>query len=332
MYRSEKIDWIDYRLLYETLDRTSLQTWMNTLPSQVEEAFQSSHHGDLPRWRKVLRQLPDMNVNSVGLDCATITIGGEQDCTPEQCHHLKNLLKQLSPWRKGPYKIFGIPIDSEWRSDIKWNRLTEHIQPLTDRLVLDVGCGNGYHCWRMLGEGAKLVIGIDPTRLNVIQFHAVQHFTGACPVSVLPLGIEDLPPALRAFDTVFSMGVLYHRRSPIDHLIELQDCLKPGGELILETLVIDGVSGQSLVPEGRYAKMRNVWFIPSCETLISWMKRCGFGDIRLIDVSQTTPEEQRSTEWMQFQSLSDFLDPDNPELTCEGLPAPKRAIFMANSP
>jgi tRNA (mo5U34)-methyltransferase len=99
----------------------------------------------------------------------------------------------------------------------------------------------------------------------------------------------------------------------------------------LETLIIDGCLGEALVPEGRYANMRNVWFIPSCQTLMSWMKRCGFENIRLVDVTVTSTEEQRSTDWMTFNSLKDFLGPDNPALTIEGLPAPKRAIVIANS-
>jgi tRNA (mo5U34)-methyltransferase len=125
--------------------------------------------------------------------------------------------------------------------------------------------------------------------------------------------------------------VLYHRRSPLDHLLDLKGCLRPGGELVLETLVIEGGAGQVLVPEDRYARMRNVWFIPSCPTLAGWLKRCGYRNVRLIDVAKTTPEEQRSTDWMRFQSLPDFLDPDHPELTVEGLPAPRRAIFLAES-
>ncbi|MEY3759875.1 MAG: tRNA 5-methoxyuridine(34)/uridine 5-oxyacetic acid(34) synthase CmoB, partial [Pseudomonadota bacterium] len=173
--------------------------------------------------------------------------------------------------------------------------------------------------------------GIDPLLLNVMQFQLVRKLYGEAPVYVLPLGIEDLPYGLKAFDTVFSMGVLYHRRSPIDHLMELRDCLNPGGELVLETLVIDGGLGDTLLPEGRYANMRNVWFLPSCDTLVSWMKRCGFKNIRVIDVTQTRVEEQRSTEWMQFHSLKNFLSAENPQLTCEGLPAPKRAIIIANN-
>ena len=143
--------------------------------------------------------------------------------------------------------MFGASIDTEWRSDWKWDRLKNHIEPLSGRKVLDIGCGSGYHCWRMRGAGAELVIGIDPTPLFIVQFFALQKYIQDHHVTVLPMGIEHLPEKLRFFDTVFSMGVLYHRRSPFDHLIELRDCLVSGGELILETLVIDGDEGQVLV-------------------------------------------------------------------------------------
>ena len=128
------------------------------------------------------------------------------------------------------------------------------------------------------------------------------------------------------------MGVLYHRKSPFDHLLELKETLKPGGQLILETLVIEGKVGEVLVPEGRYSKMGNVWFIPAPATLETWLKKTGFINITCIDISQTSTAEQRSTEWMRFQSLQDFLDPLDQNKTIEGYPAPKRAIFLANTP
>jgi tRNA (mo5U34)-methyltransferase len=184
----------------------------------------------------------------------------------------------------------------------------------------------------MLGAGAKRVIGIDPTLISVMQFHLIKKLYGEeAPIDVLPVGIEQLPYGMKAFDTVFSMGVLYHRRSPIDHLLELREALKTGGELVLETLVIEGGLGDTLLPEDRYAKMRNVWFLPSCETLLSWLKRCGFKNSRIVNVCKTSVEEQRTTEWMTFYSLTNFLDPQNPDLTCEGLPAPMRAIVIANA-
>lgn len=323
---------IDYQPLYERLRVAGAQRWADELPEQLQKAFDADAHGDLPRWLDILAQLPEMAPTRHDLRGDCITIGTAGDLEAKMRKRLQSLLTALHPWRKGPFDAFGIHIDSEWRSDMKWRRLQEHIAPLRNRLVLDVGSGNGYFGWRMLGASADMVLGIDPTLLSVVQFQAIRKLYGAAPLYVLPLGIEDVPYGLKVFDTVFSMGVLYHRRSPLDHLLELRECLVPRGELVLETLVIYGKLGEVLVPEDRYAKMRNVWFIPSCATLLSWLKRCGFKNIRLVNVSETTVEEQRSTEWMHFQSLADYLDPDNSQLTVEGLPAPTRAIVIAEAP
>jgi tRNA (mo5U34)-methyltransferase len=323
---------IDYQPLYNTLTDLKADAWIKLLPRQLAGVLDSVRHGNSAKWQFILNSLPEVTATHRLLDADSVQIGRPEDLPETDRMELERQLKAFHPWRKGPYNLFGIKIDTEWRSDWKWDRLKDHISPLNQRLVLDVGCGNGYHCWRMLGAGAKMVVGIDPLLLNVMQFQLIRSLYGEAQVYVLPIGIEELPRGLKAFDTVFSMGVLYHRRSPIDHLLELRDCLQPGGELILETLVIDGKSGEVLMPEGRYARMRNVWFLPSCETLMIWLKRCGFNNIRLIDVTATSVEEQRSTEWMHFHSLKDFLNPENPQLTCEGLPAPKRAIFIADNP
>ncbi len=319
-----------YQGAFNFLEQAGAQRWAESLPGQWSAAFSADRHGDWPRWREALAQLPDIRPEAVDLDRAAVTLSGQ--CQETQRQLIESVLRSLHPWRKGPFEIYGIRIETEWRSDLKWDRLASAIQTLDGRAVLDVGCGSGYHAWRMLGAGAKRVIGIDPTLLSVAQFLAIKQLAGDYPVDVLPVGIDDVPANLRLFDTVFSMGVLYHRRSPLDHLLELKGCLRQGGELVLETLVIEGGAGEVLLPEDRYARMRNVWFIPSCLTLEGWLKRCGFRHVRLVDVTQTTPVEQRSTDWMRFQSLPDFLDADNPALTVEGLPAPRRAIFLAESP
>lgn len=320
----------DYSAFLQTLRGSPLQKWLESLPQQLTQALQKERHGHYGQWQEILHNLPLVQDVAVDLQASAISAGTGNELAGGQRKTLEASLQSLHPWRKGPYDIHGIYIDSEWRSDWKWQRLCRHIASLQDRLVLDVGCGNGYHCWRMRGAGARQVIGIDPTLLNVVQFRAIQHFLGHKPeVTVLPLGIEDVPPNLRAFDTVFSMGVFYHRRSPFDHLLELRTCLRPGGQLVLETLVIEGDEGEVLVPVGRYAKMRNVWFIPTCSTLQTWLERCAYHDIRLLDVTPTSTEEQRRTEWMRFESLADFLNPADSRFTVENLPAPRRAIFTA---
>ena len=322
---------INYQPLYDTLLDLNADEWVALIPEAIEKAFKLSNNGNAAGWLDTLEQLSTNDARS-DLNAHQVKVGNKADIDEQSYERLEQQLQSFHPWRKGPYDVFGIEIDTEWRSDWKWDRLKQHIEPLDNRLVLDVGCGNGYHCWRMLGAGARMVVGVDPLLLNVIQFQVIRKLIGESPVYVLPMGLEQIPAVTKVFDTVFSMGVLYHRRSPIDHLLELKDCLRAGGELVLETLVIDGKEGEVLMPEGRYAKMRNVWFLPSCDTLISWMKRCGFKNCRVIDVASTSLDEQRSTEWMRFHSLKEFLDPENHQLTCEGLPAPKRAIILANAP
>lgn len=323
---------IDFSDLLTAMADGPLSEWSKILPEQFESAMTVERWGDLPAWQQVLENLPDITPSEINLKNG-VTIGHPNDCDDSTREQLKAVLMGLHPWRKGPYDLFGMHLNTEWRSDWKWDRVLPHLAPLEDRLILDVGCGNGYHCWRMLGEGANRVIGIDPSNKFVHQFYALKHYLQRAqkvlPVDVLPVGIEHLPPELRAFDTVFSMGVLYHRRSPMDHLRELKDCLRPDGQLVLETLVIEGELGEVLVPEGRYAKMRNVWFLPSVDTMLSWMRKCGLKNPRVVDICKTSVEEQRSTDWMRFESLPDFLDPNDDSLTAEGHPAPIRAVFLA---
>ncbi|MEW5755979.1 MAG: tRNA 5-methoxyuridine(34)/uridine 5-oxyacetic acid(34) synthase CmoB [Pseudomonadota bacterium] len=322
---------IDFSGLYRAIDATPLKPWCASLPPFFEQA-DFSRHGDLPRLMAVLEALPPVKSDHLDLGASIVTVGGEGECSAAQRQRIEAELKKLHPWRKGPFSIHGVYIDTEWRSDWKWDRVAPHITPLHGRRVLDVGCGSGYHCWRAAGDGARLVIGIEPTVLYNIQFHAVRHFMASPPeVFMIPARLEQLPELIPAFDTVFSMGVLYHRRSPFDHLFELKSCLVPGGELVLETLVIDGGRGEVLVPDDRYAKMGNVWFIPSPATLEVWLRKAGFKDIRLVDVGKTTTDEQRRTEWMTFESLSNFLYPGNTNMTIEGHPAPRRAIFVARN-
>jgi tRNA (mo5U34)-methyltransferase len=128
------------------------------------------------------------------------------------------------------------------------------------------------------------------------------------------------------------MGVLYHRRSPMAHLQTLRDCLRAGGQLVLETLVIEGDATRCLVPQGRYARMGNVWFLPSATMLLLWLSKLGWKNARLVDESVTSTEEQRATDWMTFHSLSNFLDPEDSTRTIEGYPAPRRAIVLAEAP
>lgn len=319
---------IDFRPFYQQIATTNLSDWLETLPCQLKE-WETQTHGDYAKWSKIVDFLPDLHADEIDLKSAVKsdrTFPFSEGEKQRIIHHLK----QLMPWRKGPYHLFGIHVDCEWRSDFKWDRVLPHLAPLQGRTILDVGCGSGYHMWRMVGEGAKMVVGIDPTELFLCQFEAVRKLlNNDRRANLIPLGIEQMQP-LAAFDTVFSMGVLYHRKSPLDHLSQLKNQLVKGGELVLETLVVDGDVNTVLVPADRYAKMKNVYFIPSVAALINWLEKVGFTNVRCVDVATTTLEEQRKTDWLENESLIDFLDSNDHSKTIEGYQAPKRAVILAN--
>jgi len=312
--------------LFADLDRNGLARWTNRL--RAGQGGWLVGHGDYPRWSAALAALPELGPVEARFDLPAVTL--HADCAdPRQ---LRDALRGLVPWRKGPFHIAGVDIDSEWRSDLKWQRVEPALEPLAGRRVLDVGCGNGYYGWRMLAQAPRRVVGIEPSVLFNLQFRALQHYLHRDDFHLLPIGVEEMPEDLEWFDTVLSMGVFYHRRSPLDHLLQLRSFLRPGGQLCLETLVVEGGSGQVLVPRGRYARMRNVWFLPSTVELVNWLERCGFANIEVVDESVTSPREQRTTEWMQFESLAQCLRPGDPSLTVEGLPAPRRAVLIAMRP
>ena len=318
-----------------------LKPWADILPQQLHRIFNEKVHGDQQRWLDALESLPEVENIAIDLEQDRIQLNSDS-INEDVADQVKAGLQQLGPWRKGPFQFFTTHIDTEWRSDWKWQRIVSHLAPLEGRTILDVGCGSGYHMWRMLGAGAHRVVGIDPSRLFLAQFQAFkqyaqtsnQHASGqdkSLNIDLLPLKMEDVPRPLKAFDTTFSMGVLYHRKSPLDHLAELKDTLKPGGQLVLETLVIEGELGEVLMPEDRYAQMRNVWFLPSCETLLLWARRAGFKNPRIVEKNVTSLDEQRSTDWMQYQSLTDFLNSEDKSKTLEGYPAPLRATLIAEA-
>ncbi len=312
---------------FNELRKTSIQPWADELEEKSGIVFKNANHGDFVKWVSALNALPAVEPSSIDLSSDAVTLRAASGFGHPQA--VRETLMKLHPWRKGPFDFFGIQIDTEWRSNLKWDRVAKAIQPLKDRVVLDLGCGNGYYLWRMLGVGAKLAMGVDPSLQFAVQFQVFQNIIQDSRTAVLPLGIDDLPENLSGFDTVFSMGLLYHRRDPLEHLKQLRQFLRPGGELVLETLVIDGGAVDILRPGERYAKMRNVWSIPSCAVLKDWLDQAEFARIRCADVTVTTSAEQRKTAWMEYESLEDFLNPADPSHTVEGHPAPKRAIFIA---
>ena len=328
---------LDYAPLHALLDLSGarLTTLFAELPAPAREWLAEvlprtraalAQHGRVAAWQAALAALPSLAVEQCELG-STVRTRGACDAGPREA--LRAALMALAPWRKGPFELFDVLIDSEWRSDWKWARVLPHLQPLAGRRVLDVGCGNGYYLWRMAQAGARLVLGVDPALAGLAQFAALHRYLATPAVHMLPLASADLDGRLRCFDTVFSMGVLSHRRDHLAHLGQLRAALRPAGELVLETLVINDGRTELLVPAARYAAMRNVWALPAPATVEAWLQQSGFHKVRTVDITTTSVAEQRTTAWMPHHSLSDFLAPTDASRTIEGHPAPVRAVFVA---
>lgn len=259
----------------------------------------------------------------------TIQIGTAADLSAEDQVRLHTALMGLTPWRKGPFSLFGIGIDTEWRSEMKWNRILPSLPGLEGKRILDVGCGDGYYLYRMAEQDPAWVLGVDSSPLCYTQFRSVQRYAQVRNVDFALLRIEGLAGLQSGFDVVFCMGVLYHARQPLQLLSQLKQFLRPGGVLVMESLVMDGEGSWAFCPHPTYAKMPNVHFIPTRDCLRQWMAQTGFEEVVEAYYAPTTTEEQRGTPWLgAVQSLETFLDPQDPSQTIEGYPAPRRAAFV----
>lgn len=250
-----------------------------------------------------------------------------QGLTSEDEQYIYDTAKLIQPWRKGPFQLSQTFIDTEWRSNIKYNLLRPHFN-LKDKIVGDIGCNNGYYLFRMMEDNPKRLIGFDPSAITFCQFKFLEHFIKSN-ITYELLGVEHVEFYEHKFDILFCLGVLYHRADPIGTLKSLFRGLNEGGELILDTFMIDGDDEICLTPRDRYSKMRNIYFIPTISALKNWCYRAGFKEVEVLDTVKTKTSEQRKTEWINTHSLDDFLDKNNQNRTIEGYPAPKRVYIKA---
>ncbi|MCB9061119.1 MAG: tRNA 5-methoxyuridine(34)/uridine 5-oxyacetic acid(34) synthase CmoB [Halobacteriovoraceae bacterium] len=295
---------------------------INDIINQMDKLKNNPAH---IHFSETLNSLPQINMEIKDFSTDTIKLDTKNSYDKKLLHHC---LKELGPWKKGPFQIGENLIDAEWRSDFKWKRLKNSISSLEEKKVLDIGCNNGYFMFRMLEQRPEFVLGIDPVLPCWAQFSALNKYADQKNLFFELLGVDDLQYFGECFDTVFSMGIIYHHRNPIGQLIQLRNILSPGGELILETIGIPGDDHSCLFPQDRYAKMKNVWFLPTLPTLINWLERTKFTDIEIISTEYESIKEQRKTEWSGDVSLANFLNSDKTK-TIEGYPAPLRFCLKA---
>lgn len=276
-------------------------------PSQALEAFPATH-----------------------VDCSqdAITIGHPEEVSIGEQKIIEAQLRCFMPWRKGPFSIFGIEVDSEWQSQRKWQRLSQRLPNLKDKIVADIGCSNGYYMFRMVQHQPRLVLGFEPSIQHYYCFKGLNAMAGQQNLEIDLLGVEHLPLFPECFDVLFLMGIIYHRASPVDTLRDVYASLASGGTLILESQAIPGECQHALFPQQTYAKVPGTYFVPTGNCLKNWLTRAGFADVELFCQHPMSNMEQRRSDWMQFESYDDFLDPQDSLKTVEGYPAPDRVFLI----
>ncbi len=286
-----------------------------------------------PCWEKyneLIERLPPLaEVLQFQTQDGVVHIGDESQIDADTHQTVEALIEELIPWRKGPFNLLGHEIDCEWRSDMKWDRVRPHLDCLKGMRVADVGCGNGYYMYRMMELQPEYVLGFDPSEKFFQTFRFLQHFSQESRLQLEMLGAEHLKLLPGWFNCVFCMGVIYHQRNPLGLLTDLYNSLCYRGLLVLESIVIPGEADTCLFPKKRYGKARNVYFLPTVSCLESWLDRAGFSEIETVFHGKTETSEQRSTKFAPYESLSDFLDPQDHSKTIEGYPAPERALVLA---
>ena len=118
--------------------------------------------------------------------------------------------------------------------DINPCRLTyvEKFVNLSQKRVLDLGCGCGIFCESIARKGASVVsVDIEENLIKVAKQHAKQE---GLTIDYQAMMIENYQA--ESFDIIVCMEMLEHVEQPSKILLECQRLLKPDGYLFLSTI------------------------------------------------------------------------------------------------
>lgn len=326
-------DWsrIDEKI-HALLKNDTIPVDMQRYEKEIKSADAKDYHQIDEKKLNVFSQIPSVNKTRCNFSGDTIIFQSDEPIRPDILQKIESDLKSMIPWRKGPFDLYGIFIDAEWQSHMKWNRMKDHLPELENKVVADIGSNSGYYLFKIAQYNPALVMGFDPVLKFKLQFEYIQNFARRDNIIYNMLGWHSLSFFESFYDVIFNMGIIYHHRSPLEILDVCYKALKPGGTMIIETMAIASKKEIALTPGRRYCGTPGVWFIPSESALYNWLRRSRFIDIHTIYLDKLTIEEQRSTEWAPFDSLSDFLDQENSDHTKEGYESPSRMIVLAKKP
>ncbi len=267
-----------------------------------------------------------------GVECDSsspeVRIGLGTQLSKSQKIDLQYCLRLFIPWKKGPFNFFNIKVHSEWNSSLKWERIKPYLGPLEGENIADIGCHNGYFMFKMLPLKPKQVVGFDPVIKLFYNFHFIQNFVQSPELIFEPLGVEHIRHYRSYFHKVLCLGILYHLKDPVTALLKIHRSLKSGGKIIVDCQGIIGEGSYCLFPSKKYAGAGGVWFVPTKECVINWLKRAQFKEIFCFYDEALDCTEQKPSSWAPVASLEHYLKKEDSSLTVEGYPAPRRFYLV----
>ncbi|GED67798.1 methyltransferase [Brevibacillus reuszeri] len=111
----------------------------------------------------------------------------------------------------------------------EWHVLRGLLPELTDKDVLDLGCGFGWHCLYARQQQARTVIGVD---ISEKMLQKAREQTDDSAISYVRMSIEDISFERAQFDLVISSLALHYVESFAEVCQKVYEYLKPGGAFI----------------------------------------------------------------------------------------------------
>lgn len=111
----------------------------------------------------------------------------------------------------------------------EWHQLEPMFPELAVKVVLDLGCGYGWHCKYAADHGAKSVLGIDQSARMIAE--AERRNAADC-IEYRVCGILDFDYPAETYDLVVSNLVLHYIEDLQEVYRLVQRTLKPGGTFL----------------------------------------------------------------------------------------------------
>lgn len=111
----------------------------------------------------------------------------------------------------------------------EWHELKTMLPDFKDKLVLDLGCGFGWHCRYAMEQGARAVVGVDSSERMLRKARSLTPCEG---ITYKCMSIEDAEFPEEVFDVALS-SLAFHYIASFDAVCRsVAQCLVRGGDFV----------------------------------------------------------------------------------------------------